>query len=367
MWNLIPEPRERPFWERTLYWLGVVFLATWKALHLPKNIWISPIRSILNNWTWGMYGVVIRSWVTRAYIDQPCTFNKHPERLEPKAEVDPLYRLSTRDLAFFFENGYIGPFDGFAEDEVKALVETMARKRQRRSSNFGIVTDRDLHLETPAMLHFMSHPAILERAAELLGPDLLSWRSQLFFKPPGGREIQWHQASTYMMEDYLEPALIPPDRNELFQLTVWIALGPVTKENGALQFVPGSHDRIRTIRFGGPQGFYAVNFQLEFDVDPHKVVTLEMKTGQFVIFSERMIHGSGPNQTSAMRCAMNYRLIPTDVKVYQGQSHHRAMHMGNSYSLQNWGVVLLRGTDRFGYNKMAAVEIPHNASRAAPN
>jgi non-heme Fe2+,alpha-ketoglutarate-dependent halogenase len=157
-----------------------------------------------------------------------------------------------------------------------------------------------------------------------------------------------------MLEDYLAPVLVPPDRNELFQLTVWIALSPVTRENGCLEFIPGTHDRIRTIKFGGTKGFYKVSFDLQFEFDPTKVVPMEMLAGQFVLFSERMIHGSGPNRTDGMRLAMNYRVIPTSVRVYAHQTQHKAMHMGQSYSLEHWGTVLLRGKDEFGYNRLAA-------------
>ncbi len=350
---LIPEPRERPFGQRTLYLLGVLFLAFWKILHLPISFWWPPVRSILKNWTWSMYGVVIGSWVTRAYIDQPCVYKK-PSDFSPKANVDSEYRLSAEEIRSFHENGFIGPFDGFSESDVKSLIRVLTWKRRLPSENFHIVTDRDLHLESPQMMEFMRSPAILERAAQILGPNLLCWRSQLFFKSSGGREIQWHQASTYMLEDYLQPALVPPDRNELFQLTVWIALSPAKLENGCLQFIPSTHERVRTIKFGGPDGFYKVNFQLEFDYDPAKVVNAEMKAGQFIIFSERVIHGSGPNRSSEMRYAFNYRLVPTDVRIYPGQSHHNAMHMGQSYSLENWGAVLMRGADQFCHNRLVA-------------
>lgn len=311
-----------------------------------------------------MYGVVIGSWVTRAYIDQPCVY-KPPPDFSPKADVDPKYRLSAEEIRSFHENGFIGPFDAFSTSEVESLIRVLSWKRRLPSENFHIVTDRDLHLESPQMMEFMRSPAILERAAQILGPNLLCWRSQLFFKPPGGREIQWHQASSYMLEDYLQPALVPPDRNELFQLTVWVALSPVDLENGCLQFVPGTHERIRTIKFGGPDGFYKVNFQLQFDCDPTKVVNAEMKAGQFIIFSERVIHGSGPNRSSGMRQAFNYRLVPTSVRIYPGQSRHNAMHMGQNYSLENWGAVLLRGTDEFGYNRLVGQVAADGHSLAA--
>ena len=82
----------------------------------------------------------------------------------------------------------------------------------------------------------MKHPAITERCAQLLGPDLLVWRSQYFYKGPKSPAIQWHQASTFMVEDYQDPGIFPPDRSEIFQLTVWVAIDDATPERGCLQF-----------------------------------------------------------------------------------------------------------------------------------
>jgi non-heme Fe2+,alpha-ketoglutarate-dependent halogenase len=193
----------------------------------------------------------------------------------------------------------------------------------------------------------MSHPAITERVAQLLGPDLLCWRSQLFYKPPHSPAIQFHQASTFMVEDYLDPAIFPPRLDEMFQLTVWVAVDDAVPENGCLQFVRGTHNRIHTIKFGGEEGFYNASFSLEFDRDPQRVVTLPVKSGQFVIFSERCIHGSLPNTTDRHRLAFNMRVIPTHVPVYTNKKFYRSVYNGGKYHLDKWGVVVLRGEDRY--------------------
>lgn len=223
---------------------------------------------------------------------------------------------------------------------------------------YGIKTDRDLHFEDDNLLVALTHPAILERTAQLLGPDLACWRSQVFLKEAGGKAIQWHQASTYMMEDYLQPALQPLDRNELFQITVWIALDAATERNGCMQVFPGTHKQIRTIRFGGREGFYKVNFELEFNAQPHAAVSLEVPPGHFILFSERVIHGSGPNTSEDRRMAVNFRLIPPSVKVYPDQTVHSAMHMGQQYPLDKWSLVLLRGEDRFNVNPVKRIRRP---------
>lgn len=345
-----PTPVRRPFGTRTLMVAGLAFLAAWKASRLPRRKWPQPMRGILQNWTWSMFRVLVGSWITRAYIDQPCTLHT-PEPLVPKAAVDPRYALSESELRFFYDNGYLGPYPAFSSEQVEPLARSLMRRRTQPSYVYGFPTDRDLHFEDDLLLDFLAEPAILERAAQLLGPDLGCWRSQVFLKPPGGNAIQWHQASTYMMEDYLEPALQPPDRNELFQLTIWIALDDATRENGCMQVFPGTHKRIRTIRFGGDEGFYKVNFKLEFEGRPEESVLLEVPAGHFILFSERVIHGSGPNTSTQRRMAVNFRLIPPNVRVYPHQHTHRAMHMGQVYSLDKWSLLLLRGEDHFGFNR----------------
>ena len=72
-----------------------------------------------------------------------------------------------------------------------------------------------------------------------------------------------------------------------------------------------------------------------------------MKAGQFIIFTERCIHGSGPNTTDHHRLAFNIRVIPTNVPAYTNKKYYRSVYNGGKYHLDKWGVALLRGEDRF--------------------
>ena len=359
--NLL-EPRPRPWHVRSALVVGLCFLAVWKALHLPRDFWPQPMRGILKNWTWGMFGAVLGSWVTRAYIDQPCTLNV-PSPMQAKADVRAEYRLTPEELQFFYDHGYLGPYPAYTGDEVTRLAASLLEVRSRPNYVYGVTTDRDLHFQDDNLLRAISHPAVLERTAQLLGPDLACWRSQVFLKEAGGKAIQWHQASTYMMEDYLQPALQPPNRNELFQITVWVALDDATERNGCMQVFPGTHKKIRRIRFGGKEGFYKVNFELEFKANPEDAVSLEVPPGHFVLFSERVIHGSGPNESPDRRMAVNFRLIPPCVKVYPDQTVHRAMHMGQQYPLDKWALVLVRGEDHFNLNRVSRIRQPESLAQ----
>ena len=74
---------------------------------------------------------------------------------------------------------------------------------------------------------------------------------------------------------------------------------------------------------------------------------MPVKAGQFIIFTERCIHGSGPNTTDHHRLAFNMRVIPTHVPAYTNKKYYRSVYNGGKYNLDKWGVALLRGEDRY--------------------
>ena len=361
----IGQPIKRPRLVRWMLTLALCFLYAWRKLRLPSSIWSRQIRGILNNWTDSMFGILIRSRLKQAYPDQPCSLRR-PATYKPKVEVADEFKLAEKDVRFFFEKGYLEPFDAFTEHEVRAFAHEIDIARKAESKHYGFVTDRDHHLSLPTLMEFIRRPAIVERLAQLLGPDLVVWRSQFFYKPPHGKAVQWHQASTYLVEDYLEPALIPPDRDDLFQLTVWVAVDPATKANGCLRVIPGTADAIRTITFGaGDASFYKASYAMDHDFSKTPAVHLEARPGQAIIFAERTIHGSADNSTDNSRSAFNFRVVRPDTQVYKGKTYHRARHMGQKYQLDNWGCVLLRGEDKFKLNKMVPGAVREEAGSAA--
>jgi non-heme Fe2+,alpha-ketoglutarate-dependent halogenase len=146
---------------------------------------------------------------------------------------------------------------------------------------------------------------------------------------------------------------------------VWVAVDDATPENGCLDFVRGSHTHVRTIKFGGEEGFYNARFKLEFDRNPQNIVNVPVKSGQFIIFTERCIHGSGPNTTDRHRLAFNLRVIPTSIPVYTNKHKYRSVYNGGKYYLDKWGVVTLRGEDRHQLSRSVDMERLHGRRAAA--
>ena len=158
-----------------------------------------------------------------------------------------------------------------------------------------------------------------------------------------------------MVEDAIEPALIPPSRDELFQLTVWVAVDPAYKENGCLRVLPGTQKKIATITFGDKNtkdGFYNTRYTIDHEIRDEDMVYLPAEPGQAIIFSERTIHGSPANETDNSRSAFNLRVIRPDTTVYKDKTFHRATHMDQTYKLDNWGCVLLRGRNEPALNPL---------------
>lgn len=350
------KPKLRPRWQRIPLCSAFCVLACWKICHLPTFFMPADIRAIVRSWSLPMMWVAIRSGFTEFYVDQASTF-RMPTSFEPKTQVDPKYQLSSGQIQQFFERGIVGPFNAFTEDEILQMRPQLMDANTSISPTYGFETPRDRHLDMPSVAKMMTHPAIVERVAQILGPDFNCWRSQFFHKPAGtGQRIQWHQTSTFMVDDYLDPALDPTDPSDLFWLSIWMAVDDATVENGCMQFIPGTHHEIYTARVGGDEGFYNVKYQLNYEVDPEQVIDVEVKRGQFVIFTERCIHGSPPNNSDKDRCGFTALFSRPDVAVYRDKEYHRSHYNGGKFYLDKWGVVPVRGEDHLKLSRTREID-----------
>lgn len=274
--------------------------------------------------------------------------------------------------ADFEKNGFIGPFKAYEPEEAKAKLNEI------RKANFNrqhILWDNDLnyerHFDVPELTQHICHPAIVEKLIAILGPDIICWRNETFPKFPGSPGTQWHQVEDFRYTSGT-PALVPIENhpNLPMDLTVWTAFTDATIENGCMKFLPGSHkkryyDESKTPVTGRDKDynaltddtpFYGYDFE-DFKVDPDwsinedEAVSMEMKAGEFVIFTSRCCHASHPNITKrSTRIAITTRYVPTFVKVYPGQDSF--FEHGATCDLKDYGVVLIAGEDKYGHNRI---------------
>ena len=51
-------------------------------------------------------------------------------------------------------------------------------------------------------------------------------------------------------------------------------------------------------------------------IDEDKIVSLPMKKGEYIIFSEAAMHGSSSNTSDKDRLAINFRITPSSILVF---------------------------------------------------
>jgi ectoine hydroxylase-related dioxygenase (phytanoyl-CoA dioxygenase family) len=138
------------------------------------------------------------------------------------------------------------------------------------------------------------NPAFLVPASQLLGGAVRFWHDQLFCKPARhGGVVAWHQDYSYWTRT-----------TPLAHLTCWIGLDDSTRENGCLNYVPGSHlwpDLPKPVLTGEMDG---IRGSLPEELkDKFKPVAVELKKGESAFHHARTMHGSGANDTPKPRRA----------------------------------------------------------------
>ena len=120
----------------------------------------------------------------------------------------------------------------------------------------------------------------------------------LFNKQHGTGEVPTHQNWTFV------------DEKEYTSVSVWCPMQDVSRKNGTLEIVPGTHKVICDYR--GPSIPWV--FDNLTDIMKEKyMVPLELKFGQIAILDDSIIHFSGINNTADERKAVQLILKPEEV------------------------------------------------------
>lgn len=374
------------FIRRWLFRLKISFSYCLVKLSFLQNLLSQSMQAKLPvDWNSKMFWMAFKSGGDRIYVDYCCPMPQ-PNFYQPKVEVEKQYRLSEADIKFFYENGYIGPFDMVSSEQMASLKTIFLDAIHNRESqvysysqgDFKVKADspeqekfaalkmgwRDRYLELPELMDLFKQPEVTERCAQLLGEDLMVWRSQFFVCPPDGSPTPWHQGSLWLSDNLRECVLQPTNLEELCQLTCWVALTDSTIEKGALALIPGTQKEIYPLKIRRNldktkkkvgEGFLAA--EIDYEIDPQAVQPIEVKAGQFFIFTERVIHGSLKNHTEDARWGVSVRVIEPKTIAYsqkmRSEGHGLRVQNITQLKLDKWQGVMIRGEDRYGNNKAA--------------
>jgi len=119
----------------------------------------------------------------------------------------------------------------------------------------------------------------------------------LFNKEHGTGEVPIHQNWTFV------------DEKEFTSVSVWCPLQQVSRQNGTLEVVPGTHKVISDYR--GPTIPWVFDKLNDIMKDKY-MLPLELRPGQVAIIDDSIIHYSGINNTHENRKAVQFIMKPAD-------------------------------------------------------
>ncbi len=251
--------------------------------------------------------------------------------------------LSQREIETYHEEGLVIPdyklpparlarlregLEQLIKDNPNVRTEKLISAHLSDYSNEGVRGNR-------VFLEFASDPDILDLAECLIGPDMILWGAQVFCKPPGdGMEVPWHQDGQYW-----------PIR-PLATCTVWVAIDDVTRENGAMRYIPGSHKGGIYRHFTDPNDALVLHqVMAPGQMDESKAKDDELEAGQVSLHDVYLIHGSPANLSTKRRAGLALRYIPTT-------SHFdRSIPSDGAADFPRRPIFLVRGVDRCGKNE----------------
>ena len=239
--------------------------------------------------------------------------------------------LTRAEVDFFVAYGYLGPYAAMSPDDMAPIRREIEEKVLTTDGPNPRSRAQSRHMDQPAVYDLATHPAIIDRIAGLLGPDLIVWATNFWLKPPGGAEIPWHQDINFWP---LEPPL---------NTSAWIAIDNVTVENSCVQIIPGSHRQsLSHVKAEAGVAFGEMADPDAFDAS--RAINMELKPGEFFIFSERTLHRSSVNTSDKRRLGISIRVTLPIVHVFQDGA---PLHAGHT-------AILAKGVDVMGFNRYAA-------------
>lgn len=283
------------------------------------------------------------------------------------------HSFSEQELLNFKNNGFAGPFKLYEKEEMDAIWKKLRYTILDRSkavyemdnavSSINNIGNYDRHLDVEFLKEHVAKAEIVDKLADVLGNDIICWRSEWFPKYPGDPGTEWHQADTFANTGGVPLLKWPQNAEYGGTITVWTAFKDTTIDTACLKFIPGTqeemfYDETLVMEYDPEntetEGFFGYNYKtLQKDPnwipDESKAVSVEMKAGEFIIFWSTLMHASNSHKglTDDFRLGFVSRYVPDSVNVYEGLTELN--EFGGTISLKNFKTVVVSGK---GSNKI---------------
>lgn len=229
--------------------------------------------------------------------------------------------------ARYERDGYVAPLPAITAGEAADILDEIALFRGRLGSDAEPVLRHKPHLVLPSFAALVRDPRITDKVANILGPDLLCWTTNLFAKKPGdGMRVSWHQDGTYWGLDSSNV------------VTAWVALTHSNPQNGCLRVIPGSHSWPQQPHHDtfAQDNLLTRGQEIAVAVDESKAADIVLRPGEMSFHHVMIAHASEPNGSDGPRIGVAIRYISAAVRQTSGMDD---------------SATLARGRDRHGHFK----------------
>jgi len=156
----------------------------------------------------------------------------------------------------------------------------------------------------PGYFDLMSNPNILDAVESLIGGEIFAnpiYNTRPKVPKVAAGAVPWHQDKSYW-----------PGANANPVITVWIAMVDSTLENGCLHIWPRTHRKdllsVHHETYSGT-GFHEIDTE---HLKGMRAVALPVPAGSAILFNDRCIHSSTPNNSRGVRWSCDLRYQPTE-------------------------------------------------------
>lgn len=217
----------------------------------------------------------------------------------------PVRSLSPVELEIYQHEGLLTGFQLYSAERAGAIraalqdvlsLPSTAPCHQVFPPEQRLVFDR--HLDRRLVYELCTLPQVIRPITQILGDDVMLFKSQFFEKPPHGPEIPWHQESYFWKVKGW--------------VTMWLAVDEATPENGGMRVITGSHTGTREHLPVPPDSHYWSTFtRAAIPRESDCLVDCSMPAGHFMLFDD-LLHNSGFNSTALPRLSFTARYARPD-------------------------------------------------------
>lgn len=201
----------------------------------------------------------------------------------------------------FAKDGYVGPFTLGSIGQMRLVAHALSQTVFNRNGPMADDPFINRHLDSPVVEQLCTHPAIFSKIEQLLGHDLVVWRSLFFSKGPGSKDIAWHQDGFFWK---LDPSVT---------ITAWLAIDRAHISDHCMQVIPGSHTMALPHTDSGQESQFSKSAEIG-QAALAQAIDLPVEAGMFILFDQRLLHRSRLGGTSR-RLALSIRIAPANVRI----------------------------------------------------